>query len=172
MGNSGVYLINRSSVEPKPVEVFELGPPFWHIVPPELSEFVYSVDNPLTREIFINCPLGYKVDDSGNYIDELGEITSNPVINWGVISYDYIAQTLSQIDQSFTACATIRKPKYNRGPEELWFLLGVHQAWDTDSLYIGSDYRDDASYGGVICRYGYGPPKRGETLPYRIYIIG
>jgi hypothetical protein len=170
MGNSGVYIINRSSVEPKPMEVFELGPPFWHIVPPELSEFVYAVDNPLTREIFINCPLGYKVDDSGNYIDELGEVSVNPVINWGVVAYDYIAQTLSQIDQSFTACTTLRKPKYNRvGPEEMWFVMGVHQGWDANSLYIGSNLREDARYGGVICRYGYGPPAKGQTVPYRLY---
>ena len=170
MGNSGVYLINRSSVEPKPVEVFELGPPFWHIVPPELSEFVYAVDNPVTREIFINCPLGYKVDGSGNYINELGELSGPPVLDWGVIAYDYINQTLSQIDQSFTSCATIRKPKYNRvGPEEVWFLLAVHQSWDSASTYVGSDYRDDENYGGSICRYGYGPPKRGYTTPYRVY---
>jgi hypothetical protein len=170
MGNSGVYLINRSSVEPKPVEVFELGPPFWHIVPPELSEFVYAVDNPVTREIFINCPLGYKVDGSGNYINELGERSGPPVLEWGVIAYDYINQTLSQIDQSFTSCATIRKPKYNRvGPEEVWFLLAVHQSWDSASTYVGSDYRDDENYGGSICRYGYGPPKRGHTTPYRVY---
>ena len=170
MGNSGVYLINRSSVEPKPMEVFELGPPFWHIVPPDLAEFVYAVDNPVTREIFINCPLGYKLNSSGGYVDELGNSTNKPVIEWGVIAYDYINQTLSQIDSSFTACATIRKPKYNRvGPEELWFLLCVHQAPNTDSLCIGSSYRDDAVYGGVICRYGYGPPLVGTTTPYRLY---
>ncbi len=170
MGNSGVYIINRSSVEPKPMELFELGPPFWHIVPPELAEFVYAVDNPLTREIFINCPIGYKVDDLGNYTNELGELSSEPVLEWGVIAYDYIAQTLSQIDQSFTACVSIRKPKYNRvGPEESWFVMGLHQGWDSNSLYVGSDYRDDAKYGGTICRYGYGPPARGQTTPYRIY---
>ena len=170
MGNSGVYLINRSSVEPKPMEIFELGPPFLHTVPPELSEFVYAVDNPLTREIFINCPLGYKVDGAGNYVNELGEKTNIPVLDWGVIAYDYINQTLSQIDQSFTACATIRKPKYNRiGPEELWFIMGVHQSWDAASSYVGSDYREDENYGGSICRYGYGPPVRGTTQPYRIY---
>jgi len=170
MGNSGVYVINRSSVEPKVVDKFELGPPFWQMVPPELSEFVYAVDNPVTREIFINCPIGYKEDSAGNYVDEFGEQTNNPVINWGVIAYDYVNETLSQIDASFTSCFTIRRPKYNRvGPDELWFLMAVHQAWDNTSLYIGSDYREDARYGGCIVRYGYGPPKRGETKPYRIY---
>lgn len=170
MGNSGVYLVNRSSVEPKPVEVFELGPPFWHIVPPELAEFVYAVDNPLTREIFINCPLGYKFDGSGNNVNELGELSGPPVLDWGVIAYDYINQTLSQIDQSFTSCVSIRKPKYNRvGPEEIWFLLAVHQSWDAASTYVGSSYRDDENYGGSICRYGYGPPQRGRTTPYRVY---
>lgn len=170
MGNTGVYLINRSSVEPKPVELFELGPPFWQIVPPELSEFVYAVDNPVTREIFINCPLGYKVDGSGNYVNELGESSNLPVLDWGVIAYDYINQTLSQIDQSFTTCASIRKPKYNRvGPEEIWFLLAVHQSWDAASTYVGSAFRDDDNFGGSICRYGYGPPKRGLSTPYRVY---
>ena len=110
MGNSGVYMINRSSLEPKPVPIFELGPPFWQIVPPELSEFVYSVDNPVTREIFINCPLGYKTNSQGKYIDDLGNKTNVPCLDWGVIAYDYINETLSQMDASVTCAATIRKP--------------------------------------------------------------
>ena len=91
MGNSGVYMINRSSLEPKPVPIFELGPPFWQIVPPELSEFVYSVDNPVTREIFINCPLGYKTNSQGEYIDDLGNKTNVPCLDWGVIAYMIIS---------------------------------------------------------------------------------
>jgi hypothetical protein len=55
------------------------------------------------------------------------------------------------------------------GPEEVWFLLAVHQSWDSASTYVGSDYRDDENYGGSICRYGYGPPQRGKTKPYRVY---
>ena len=168
MGNSGVYMINRSSLEPKPVPIFELGPPFWQIVPPELSEFVYSVDNPVTREIFINCPLGYKTNSQGEYIDDLGNKTNVPCLDWGVIAYDYINETLSQMDASVTCAATIRKPKYNRvGPDELWFLMGIHQS--SDDIYVGTQWREDPKEGGVLVRYGYGPPKYGETEPYRIY---
>ena len=173
VGNTGVYQINRSSTEPKPIPVFELGPPFWQIVPPELSEFIYSVDNPVTREIFINCPLGYKKNSSGQFVDDFNEpLTegSQPVLDWGVIAYDYINQTLSQIDASFTACATIRKPKFNRlGPEQMWFIMGVHQSDDASSICVGTQYREDPKYGGVLVRYGYGPPLYGETEAYRIY---
>ncbi len=179
MGNTGVYNINRSSVEPKPVDTFELGPPFWQMVPPELSEYVYTVDNPVTREIFINCPLGYKKNTQGQLIDDLnqpiatnenGNMVGQPVLDWGVIAYDYINNTLSQIDASFTSCTTIRKPKSNRvGPEQMWFIMGVHQAEDESSMYIGSQWREDPKYGGAIVRYGYGPPLYGETEPYRIY---
>jgi hypothetical protein len=179
MGNTGVYSINRSSTEPKPVETFELGPPFWQIVPPELAEFVYTIDNPVTREIFINCPLGYRKNSQGDFVDNFdqpiplnsdGSLSRQPILDWGVIAYDYINGTLSQIDASFTACATIRRPKSNRvGPEQMWFIMGVHQAGTNDDLYVGSQWREDPKFGGVIVRYGYGPPMYGETEPYRIY---
>jgi hypothetical protein len=205
MGNSGIYMINRSSTEPKPVGIFEIGPPFWQIVPPDLSEFVYTVDNPVTREIFINCPLGLLRNAAGDFIDQKGDViysetnfdyaggvglyaddpnetgdqeywainptsVPEPKIEWGVIAYDYINQTLSTIDSSFTSAAYIRKPKHNRiGPEEAWFVMGVHQANDNDIIYPGTQFRDDYKYGGVLCRYGYGPPKINEREAYRIY---
>jgi len=179
MGNSGVYVINRSSTEPKEVKTFELGPPFWQMVPPELSEFVYSVDNPVTREIFINCPLGYKKNTQGQFVDyfgnpisqdEYGRLAEQPELEWGVIAYDYINNTLSQIDASFTACSMVRKPKWTRiGPDQMWFVMATHQTADKDNLYVGTQWRDDAKYGGVLVRYGYGPPEYGETEPYRIY---
>ena len=173
MGNTGVYQINRSSTEPKTISTFELGPPFWQMVPPELAEYVYTVDNPVTREIFINCPLGYKKNTQGEYVDDFGETLAEgaqPILDWGVIAYDYINETLSQIDASFTACATIRKPKYNRvGPEQMWFIMGVHQGTTASELYIGTQWRADPRYGGVLVRYGYGPPLYGKTEPYRMY---
>lgn len=173
MGNTGVYEINRSSTEPKPISTFELGPTFWQMVPPELSEFVYTVDNPVTREIFINCPLGYKKNTNGDFVNDFGDQLQEgeqPILDWGVIAYDYINKTLSQIDASFTACATIRKPKYNRvGPEQMWFVMGVHQGSTKSELYVGTQWREDPQYGGVLVRYGYGPPAYGETKPYRLY---
>jgi hypothetical protein len=208
MGNSGIYSINRSSTEPQPVNMFEIGPPFWQLVPPDLSEYVYAVDNPITREIFINCPLGILQNKDGDLINErnvvlfseenykysispdrkiyaddptqVGDqpyfateatnIDERPRLEWGVIAYDYVNKTLSTIDASFTSCAYIRKPKHNRiGPEEAWFLMGIHQVGDTGAIYPGTQYRDDNSYGGVLVRYGYGPPKVGEREPYRVY---
>ncbi len=155
MGNSGIYSINRSSTEPKQVALFEIGPNFWSKVPPDLAEYVYAVDNPITREIFINSPIGY---------DTEGKIT------WGAVAYDYINHTLSEIDCSFTACAYIRKPKHNRiGPEEAWFVMGVHQASAGQPSYPGTQVRTDAKYGGVLTRYGYGPPPVNSTEPYRVY---
>lgn len=154
MGNSGVYSITRSSTEPQPVRTFEYGPPFWQKVPTDLAEFVYAVDNPITREIFIICPT---------------DVVDYKTI-WGVIAYDYINGTLSEIDVSFTSCASIRKPKFNRvGPEEPWFLMGVHQASSTDTEYTGTQVRDDDETGATICRYGYGPPPMNAVSPYRVY---
>ena len=173
MGNTGVYTINRSSTEPQPVPTFELGPPFWTIVPPELSEFIYTCDNPVTREIFINCPLGYKKNSQGQFVNDFDQPLAEgeqPILNWGVIAYDYINETLSQIDASFTTCCTLRKPKANRlGPEQTWFIMGVHQASTESDLYVGTQWRKDPQYGGVLVRYGYGPPLYGQTEPYRIY---
>lgn len=170
MGNSGIYSINRSSSEPQPVKMFELGPPFWQYVPTDLSEFVYSEDNPVTREIFINCPNGFITNSQGEYIDEKNYKVDSPKLKWGVIAYDYIQGTLSEIDASFTSCAFIRRPKVDRvGPDEAWFVMGVHQAGERDTIYIGSQFRLDSEYGGVIVRYGYGPPRQGESTPYRIY---
>jgi len=205
MGNSGIYSITRSSTEPKPINMFEIGPPFWQSVPPELSEYIYAVDNPITREVFINCPLGLLKNSKGDYVDQLGEViysdsnfeyasgvglyadnanisgdqeywelnvTSQPQpkLEWGTIAYDYINSTLSTIDASFTASSYIRKPKHNRlGPEEAWFLMGVHQANGGDFIYPGTQHREDYSYGGVLVRYGYGPPRIGEREPYRVY---
>jgi hypothetical protein len=207
MGNSGIYAINRSSTEPQPISLFEIGPPFWQLVPPDLAEFVYAVDNPITREVFINCPLGLLQNGKGDYIDEAGKVIYDdtqydyavgvgiygddldtpgdqeywvkevledpqPKIAWGVIAYDYVNKTLSTIDASFTSAAYIRRPKHNRvGPEEAWFVMGIHQVDDpyTDRIYPGTQYREDYEYGGVLVRYGYGPPKVGEREPYRLY---
>lgn len=205
MGNSGIYSISRSSTEPKPVNMFEIGPPFWQSVPPDLAEFIYTVDNPITREIFINCPLGLLQNDDGDFTDERGDVIYSernfnyalgagmyaddksetgdqeywaiestdlpePKIDWGVIAYDYVNQTLSTIDSSFTSASYIRKPKHNRvGPEEVWFIMGIHQANDYDPIYPGTQFRDDYNYGGVLVRYGYGPPQVNQREPYRIY---
>lgn len=170
MGNSGVYSISRTSTEPQPVNLFEIGPPFWQIVPPDLSEFVYSMDNPVTREIFINCPLGYHEDADGNYLDERGDPSATPKLKWGVIAYDYVNKTLSTIDTSFTSGGFIRKPRTERkGPDEAWFIMGVHQAKGSDYIYPGTQYREDARYGGVLVRYGYGPPEPNQRVPYRVY---
>jgi len=199
MGNSGIYAINRSSTEPQPISMFEIGPPFWQNVPPELAEYVYAADNPITREVFINCPLGLLTNSVGEYIDEAGRNLydetlydyafgpglyvneeywlkegiedQRPRISWGVVAYDYINKTLSTIDASFTACAYIRRPKHNRvGPEQAWFVMGIHQVDGIgDFIYPGTQYREDYLYGGVLVRYGYGPPEVNEREPYRLY---
>ena len=45
--------------------------------------------------------------------------------------------------------------------------MGIHQS--EDDIYVGTQWRDDPQDGGVLVRYGYGPPMYGETEPYRIY---
>ena len=134
LGSSGVYSISRSSAEPEPVSVFEMGPSFWKQIPPEYAEFVYSADNPVTRELFFNVPVGYMQNSAGEYIDQTGAVTQKPLIDWGTIAYDYITRTLSQIDASFTSACYARKPRMRRvGPEQSWFLMGLHSS---DSKFI------------------------------------
>jgi hypothetical protein len=55
------------------------------------------------------------------------------------------------------------------GPEQVWFVMGIHQADTNDEIYIGTSHRQDARYHGVIARYGYGPPEVGSVEPRRIY---
>ena len=168
VGHNGVYSVNRSSSEPEPIMQFELGPPFWRDVAPEFSEYVYAVDNPLTREMFISAPLGYLTNSIGEYVDEKGALSTTPVLEWGVIAYDYINKTLSTIDASFTACCWARRPRFKRvGPEQAWFIMGVHQS--AGNVYVGTQFRHDTKYGGVMVRYGYGPPEIGSVEPYRVY---
>lgn len=169
LGSSGVYSISRSSAEPEPVSVFELGPAFWKTIPPEYSEFVYAADNPVTREMFLSVPTGYMKNAAGEYIDQSGAVSTKPVIDWGTIAFDYISKTLSQIDASFTCACYARKPRLRRiGPEQSWFLMGLH-ASQASPFYIGTKYRPDNYYNGVVARYGYGPPEVGNVEPYRIY---
>ena len=168
LGSSGVYSISRSSAEPEPVGVFEMGPSFWKQIPPEYAEFVYSADNPVTRELFFNVPTGYMSNSAGEYIDQTGAVTQKPLIDWGTIAYDYISKTLSQIDASFTSACYARKPRMKRvGPEQSWFLMGLHSS--DSRFFVGTKYRPDNMREGVVVRYGYGPPEVGEVDPYRIY---
>ena len=168
VGHNGVYAINRSSSEPETVMQFELGPTFWKDVAPEFSEYVYAVDNPVTREMFISAPLGYLTNSLGGYVNEKGEPSETPHLEWGVIAYDYINKTLSTIDASFTACCWARRPRHKRvGPEQAWFIMGIHQS--ENNVYVGTQYRHDTMYGGVLVRYGYGPPEMGSIDPYRVY---
>ena len=169
LGSSGVYSVSRASAEPEPVSVFELGLPFWKNVPPEYAEFVYASDNPVTREMFLSVPMGYMQNGSGEYIDHTGAVVDTPIIDWGTIAYDYISKTLSEIDASFTASCHARKPRLKRvGPEQSWFLMGIHASQETP-FYVGTKYRPDKHYGGFVVRYGYGPPEIGSTEPYRLY---
>jgi hypothetical protein len=169
LGSSGVYSISRASAEPEPVAIFELGVPFWKSIPPEYAEFVYASDNPVTRELFLSVPVGYMKNGNDEFINQTGEIVSTPVIDWGTIAFDYITKTLSEIDASFTASCFARKPRLRRvGPEQSWFLMGLH-ASEKAPFYIGTKYRPDNQYDGLVVRYGYGPPEVGTTEPYRLY---
>jgi hypothetical protein len=121
-GTNGVFEVTRASTEPKLSTMFEVGPEWWNTISTDEYENVYSVDNPITREVFICYPL-----DSGK----------------GVVAYDYVNNTISEIDEHYEAAAAIMKPKEdNTGREEMWFVF-----W--------SD--------GDLVRYGFG------QTGYRIY---
>ncbi len=137
-GTDGVYELTRASVEPRLVGAMEIGPEWWSTISQSEMEFVYSVDNPITREIFFCYP-----PDSGV----------------GTVAYDYTQKTISEIDVSFTAGTEIRKPRDSvLGPEEKWFIMGVFQGSLPDGKSpVGALTQSYNHNGGIVVRYGRGP---------------
>lgn len=136
-GTNGVYELTRASVEPRLVGSMEIGPEWWTTISPEEMEFVYAMDNPITREIFFCYP---------------------PSSGVGTVAYDYSQKTISEIDVSFTAGTEIRKPRDAvLGPEQKWFIMGVFQGALSDGKYpVGALPQTYNHSGGIVVRYGRG----------------
>lgn len=116
VGLQGVFKVDLTEAEPSWVNSFQVGPQFWRDLSLYDQETVFAYDNALTGEIWMCLPR------------ELGEDAT--------LAYDYRTNTLSHIDQHFTAGLTIRRPQ-NPFTER------------SDDMVI-------ISYDGIVYTYGYG----------------
>jgi hypothetical protein len=116
VGLTGVFKIDLTEAEPSWVGAFQVGPQFWKKLSLYDQETVFAYDNALTGEIWLCLP------------KELGDEAT--------LAFDYRTNTLSHIDQHFTAGLTIRRP-HNPFTQR------------SDDMAI-------ISYDGVVYTYGYG----------------
>lgn len=116
VGLQGVFKVDLTEAEPSWVSSFQVGPQFWRDLSLYDQETVFAYDNALTGEIWLCLPR------------ELGDEAT--------LAFDYRTNTLSHIDQHFTAGLTIRRPQ-NPFTER------------SDDMVI-------ISYNGTVYTYGYG----------------
>lgn len=116
VGLQGVFKVDLTEAEPSWVNAFQVGPQFWRDLSLYDQETVFAYDNALTGEIWMCLPR------------ELGDQAT--------LAYDYRTNTLSHIDQHFTAGLTIRRPQ-NPFTER------------SDDMVI-------ISYDGIVYTYGFG----------------
>jgi len=134
MGYTGIYQTDRAASQPKLLQSMEKGTKFWETLSADDAERVFTVDNSETKEIFFCSP----------------ERT---------YAFDYENLTVSEIDQVFTAGASVIRPWTTKRIEYRWVLFAV-----TDQLkniyYFEDDTEDDVHF---LVRYGFGPDN------YRVY---
>ena len=162
VGHNGVFYITPASVEPVPFEQYMMGPQFWRNITQSEKEYCYAVENNLTQEIFIVSPIGVEETDS-----------EGRKLNWGVVAFDMLQGTLSQIDSTFTAACNIFPTE--KIPAR-WFLLSTHLV--TSDPYVDSEefkpeYAQYTTPGAKIMRYAYGPAietQYGRSDTYRVFM--
>lgn len=164
VGYNGVYVVSPSNVEPAPFPTFMNGTEFWRNISTEEIEYCYSAENSLTQEVFLVCPISVVSSDS-----------SGSKLDWGVIAYDTLQDTLSFIDVAFTACASIQPLQ---GIQSRTFLLAMFYGDDTYS-YVDQEVRNqydldaEVALGSKLMKYGYGSAEttdQGKALPYRLFL--
>ena len=162
-GYNGVFIVTPAAVEPTPFQPHMMGPEFWRNITRQEIEYCWACENSLTQEIFIIAPVGIKLDDS-----------TGMKLDWGVIAYDMIYGTLSQIDAAMTsACNLFPTPKIS----SRWFILSTHVVENESDMYTDSELlreedKEFTSAGAKIMRYSYGPAVEnifGNTQPYRSF---
>ena len=116
LGLTGVFKIDLTENEPSWVSTFQVGPQVWKDVELHEQESVFSYDNALTGEVWMCFPSRFK--------------------DKATLAFDYRTDTLSYIDQHFTAGLVIRRPQnpYIEKSDDMCIL----------------------SYGGTIYTYGFG----------------
>ncbi len=168
VGHNGVFFITPASVEPMPFEAYMLGPQFWRNITKDEKEHCYAVENNLTHEVFIISPIGV-IEETTNSSNSAGA----KKLDWGVMAYDMMHGTLSQIDSTFTAACNIFPT--DKIPSR-WFLLATHlveNAQYVDSEEFKAEFAEYTTPGAKIMRYAYGPAietEYGRTDTYRVFM--
>jgi hypothetical protein len=163
VGYNGVFIVTPAAVEPTPFEPYMMGPEFWRNITKGDIEYCWACENNLTQEIFIIAPVGITLNDS-----------TGKQLDWGIIAYDMVYGTLSQIDSTMTsACNLFPTPKIS----SRWFILSTHVVENANDMFTDSELlrEEDEEYttaGSKIMRYSYGPAVEnifGNTQPYRSF---
>lgn len=163
VGYNGVFIVTPAAVEPTPFEPYMMGPEFWRNITKGDIEYCWACENNLTQEIFIIAPVGITLNDS-----------TGKQLDWGIIAYDMVYGTLSQIDSTMTsACNLFPTPKIS----SRWFILSTHVVENANDMFTDSELlrEEDKEYttaGSKIMRYSYGPAVEnifGNTQPYRSF---
>lgn len=128
MSFTGIYQTDRAASQPKLLQPMEKGTRFWEGIGGDEAERVFTVDNSETREIFFCSP---------------GE----------TYAFDYETNTVSEIDQVFTAGASVIKPWASKRIEHRWVVFAL-----SDKIknipYFESDGEEEYHF---MVRYGKGP---------------
>lgn len=128
MGFNGIYQVDRAASQPKLLQPMEKGTRFWENLSGETAESVFTVDNSETREIFFCTP------------NE-------------TFAFDYENNTVSEIDQVFTAGCQIIRPWTSKKVEHRWVVFALSDKVKNISVF-DSDGEDIYHF---MVRYGKGP---------------
>ena len=128
MGYTGVYQTDRAASQPKLLQSMDKGTRFWEGLSADQSERVFTVDNGETKEIFFCSP-------EGTY------------------AFDYENNTVSEIDQVFTAGSQITRPATTKRIEYRWVVFSVSDKEKNINQFAGTS--EDIFH--FLVRYGRGP---------------
>lgn len=128
MGYTGVYQTDRAASQPKLLQVMDKGTRFWEGLNADEAERVFTIDNGETKEIFFCSP------DS-------------------TFAFDYENETVSEVDQIFTAGAQIIRPATTKRIEYRWVVLALTDQEKNIPQFEGNS---DTKFNFLV-RYGRGP---------------
>lgn len=128
MSFNGIYQVDRAASQPKLLQSMDKGTRFWEDLSGDDAERVFTVDNSETREVFFCTP----------------EKT---------FAFDYETNTVSEIDQVFTAGAGIIRPYTSKKVEHRWVILALTDTGRNIQAFADNSIQDY----NFLVRYGKGP---------------
>jgi hypothetical protein len=128
MGFTGIYQTDRAASQPKLLQPMEKGTRFWEELNGDVAERVFTLDNSETREVFFCTPTE-------------------------TFAFDYETNTVSRIDQVFSAGAQITRPWTSKKVEHRWIVLALSDQEKNIPYFKGNS---NTIYHFMV-RYGKGP---------------